>query len=415
MKKGSALLTALFVIMVLSVIILSFAYEAHLQSGVNVYVRERNRVQRLINSGRIIAEVVLTGYKDTEMVGSGESYAEFIREKNEENRWYEEQMLLKENSACKIGPILLDEEDTTSGSVTIEIEPANSMGSGNGIGGSKIDMNLLYEGGENDSFLRWQIILRNHGVPDDEFTVTNDVGETVNFMSFLYADWSDWRDEDDNTAQISDAHKIVNGAEYNWYAEHYKNLDRDEDKRPYPANGEITTKEELAYVRAFSMYPAVLTGGLLYPDEEESEDNPRLTSIYDVLDVGSRSVKIPVNSKTLTVQQLLTIPGIFDDEDKAESMEIAKAIIDGRYVMPEDREVNEELGFWRYKDLADISERISEDLSGEIENYLEMELPDNAVFDITITGESLGMVHKVKARAIINDKKVRYIDWKEGL
>jgi hypothetical protein len=27
----------------------------------------------------------------------------------------------------------------------------------------------------------------------------------------------------------------------------------------------------------------------------------------------------------------------------------------------------------------------------------------------------LGMVHKVKARAIINDKKVRYIDWKEGL
>jgi hypothetical protein len=163
------------------------------------------------------------------------------------------------------------------------------------------------------------------------------------------------------------------------------------------------------------MYPAVLTGGLLYPDEEESEDNPRLTSIYDVLDVGSRSVKIPVNSKTLTVQQLLTIPGIFDDEDKAESMEIAKAIIDGRYVMPEDREVNEELGFWRYKDLADISERISEDLSGEIENYLEMELPDNAVFDITITGESLGMVHKVKARAIINDKKVRYIDWKEGL
>ena len=98
MKKGSALLTALFVIMVLSVIILSFAYEAHLQSGVNVYVRERNRVQRLINSGRIIAEVVLTGYKDTEMVGSGESYAEYIREKNEETRWYEEQMLLKENS-----------------------------------------------------------------------------------------------------------------------------------------------------------------------------------------------------------------------------------------------------------------------------------------------------------------------------
>ena len=47
-QRGSALLMALWIIAVLSVMVLSFAFEAHQQTGINVYVRERNRVNRLV-------------------------------------------------------------------------------------------------------------------------------------------------------------------------------------------------------------------------------------------------------------------------------------------------------------------------------------------------------------------------------
>ena len=58
MKRASALLMALWIIAVLSVMVLSFATEAHLQTGINVYVRERNRVNRLMDAGRVLGEVV---------------------------------------------------------------------------------------------------------------------------------------------------------------------------------------------------------------------------------------------------------------------------------------------------------------------------------------------------------------------
>ena len=64
MRRGSALLMALWTIMVLSVIVISFAFEARLQGGINVYVQNKNRVKRLVESGRILGEAVLVGYND---------------------------------------------------------------------------------------------------------------------------------------------------------------------------------------------------------------------------------------------------------------------------------------------------------------------------------------------------------------
>jgi hypothetical protein len=57
---------ALWIIAVLSVMVLSFATEAHLQTGINVYVRERNRVSRLMDAGRTLGEVVLLGYEEAQ-------------------------------------------------------------------------------------------------------------------------------------------------------------------------------------------------------------------------------------------------------------------------------------------------------------------------------------------------------------
>ena len=73
MKRASALLMALWIIAVLSVMVLSFATEAHLQTGINVYVRERNRVNRLMDAGRVLGEVVLLGYEDAKEWSEGEN------------------------------------------------------------------------------------------------------------------------------------------------------------------------------------------------------------------------------------------------------------------------------------------------------------------------------------------------------
>lgn len=62
--RGSVLVMALWTIAVLSVMALSFAFEARQQAGVDVYIRERNRVNRLIEPGRILGEIVLLGFKD---------------------------------------------------------------------------------------------------------------------------------------------------------------------------------------------------------------------------------------------------------------------------------------------------------------------------------------------------------------
>ena len=47
MRRASALLMVLMTISVLSILVMAFVYEARQQGGINVYVRERNRVMRL--------------------------------------------------------------------------------------------------------------------------------------------------------------------------------------------------------------------------------------------------------------------------------------------------------------------------------------------------------------------------------
>ena len=42
-RRGSVLVMALWIIAVLSVIVMSFAFEARQQAGIDIYVRERNR------------------------------------------------------------------------------------------------------------------------------------------------------------------------------------------------------------------------------------------------------------------------------------------------------------------------------------------------------------------------------------
>ena len=107
MRRGSALLTALVTIAALSIMVMAFVYEAKQQAGINVYVRERNRVGRLVDAGRILGEIVMVNFK------SAPEWSEDldIEKLLEEDRWGREKQELKSNSRCTIGPILLDEEE----------------------------------------------------------------------------------------------------------------------------------------------------------------------------------------------------------------------------------------------------------------------------------------------------------------
>ena len=104
-RRGSVLIMALWIIAILSVMVVSFAFEARQQAGIDVYVRERNRVSRLIDSGRVLGEVVLLGYKDApdpEIKSGAPDWDDAF----EEDRWVVEKHDLKTDHKCKIGPIV---------------------------------------------------------------------------------------------------------------------------------------------------------------------------------------------------------------------------------------------------------------------------------------------------------------------
>ena len=387
--------------------VLSFATEAHLQTGVNVYVRERNRVNRLVDAGQVLAEVVIAGYSSAIEWSQDENIDELL----EDDRWTLEKRALKSDSKCTIGPILVDDRRDKDGNlvnpstVTVEIELVNA-GERNAI-----NVNELYQGGDQNYRIRWEMLLTSHGIPED-YEVDTDDGR-FKLTDHLIACWNDWRDDDDNATQID---AVECGAESAWYEDRYdKDKVEDEDRR-FPRNGSIPDIQELSYVRGFRDYPAVLTGGVLNPDADK-EDQIEVRGIVDLLGTSGSS-KVNVNS--CTVEQLLTIPGIFseeDEEDMAEGRAVAEAIVGALREKP-DYDVDESRSWWPYKDWNDLLQRVGDfaddiQLGNEASQYLTY-VPDNdSIFKVRIVGESMGMKREVNAECYLKDNKVRYIRWRE--
>ena len=395
MRRASALLMALWTIAVLSIMVLSFAAEAHLQSGINVYVRERNRVNRLTDAGQQLAEVVLCDYQNAPEWTDGED-AEALME---DDRWVFEKRELKTATRCTIGPVLLDEDNPESGTVELEIEISNA-GQENAI-----NINELWSEGDASYRLRWEMILQTHGIPEELETPEDG---TIKLWNILIASWNDWRDADDQVF-VMDGQSL--GAEKTWYKEEYeKDKVEDEDKR-FPRNGQIPDIQELGYVRGFKDYPAVLTGGVLNPWAKK-DDQISVKGIAGEFGVTG-SAKINVNS--CTINQLLTVPGIYDEDDDDEQSngrEIAQAIIDGLKTMPEGN-VDESRTWWPYRDWSDLVNRVDVQIGNEASNYLIYKPDNNSIFKIKITGESMGMSRVVQAKGYVKDGKVRYIEWRE--
>jgi len=418
MKRGSALIMALWTIAVLSIMVLSFATEAHLHSGINVFVRERNRVGRLIEPGQMLAEVVITGFKDAPEWTDGEDLKQLL----EDDRWLLEKRELKTSSKCTIGPILVDDARDKDGdlvnpsTVKVEIQLVNAGEK------SAINVNELYSQDSNYR-LRWELLLTNVcGIPEDFEVNATDAhykGDSkVKLIDLLVCSWNDWRDEDDNATAGEEGDEC--GAEKEWYEEYYEDIKADDEDRKFPRNAAIPDIKELGQIRGFKDFPAVLTGGVLNPEEKNKEDQVTVKGILDLLGTTG-SAKVNVND--CTVEQLLTVPGIgSEDEDDAEqSRATAQAIVDTLKVMP-DYDVDETRTSWPYKDWNDLTQRVSDNaessdvqIGNEASQYFTFGPDDNSIFKITITGESMGMTKIVQAECYYSskDKKIRYIKWRE--
>jgi len=403
MRRGSALLMALWVIAVLSIMVLSFASEAHLQTGINVYMRERNRVSRLVDAGRILAEVVLSDYANVSEWSEDEDADKLF----EDDRWYKEKRDLKSGRPCVIGPILVDEENPESGTVKVEMRITRGL-----------NINEMTPDGDQNWRLRWEMLLKSHGIPEDyeveAYDSQHHSRSRFNLINLLIASFADWVDADDNSTSI-DGEDC--GAESKWYEEEYDDNNVDDEYKRYPRNGPIPDIKELSYIRGFREFPVVLTGGVLNP-EEDPKDQITVKGIAEMFNtVGS--AKVYVND--CTRDELMTVPGIFDEEDEEDfekSTENIDAILGAKSEEP-DYDVDETKSWWQYKDFQDLQQRVADyggnnaQIGAEANNYLLFKPDDTTIFEITIECESMGMTRSVKAKAYLKDKDVRYVEWEE--
>ena len=397
-RKGSALVTVIWVVAVLSLIVLNFAAEAKLQSVVNRHTTERVRVNNLTEAGKVIAEVILTDYQNVSEAPEDQSVDD-MEEEFQEDRWIQEKRDLKGSSSVDTGAIVLDVRDPDSGTVSVHIEAKET----------KLNINTLWSGGNQNWLEIWENVLAACNVPDE-------------YWNELVCSWNDWRDPDDAISQdLLDEYARGEGGEAEYYKEELKSEDGTMEFEPCkPRNGEISDLKELAMVKGFREHPVVLTGGVINPEEKE-ENQITVTSIlgyFDVIGTG----KVNVNAASKEIQ--MAIPGISDDLNDTSSLaptgeEVAQAIIDYRKsadaATAADAKFYREEDYGGFKDFNDLQTRIQQltgnDIGNEASNYL-IYAPET-YFEITIVGTAAGISHTVKAVAMVQDEKVRYIRWQE--
>ena len=410
-RKGSALVGVIWLLAVLSILIASYAVDAHLQTRINIYLRERVAVDHLTDAGLAIAEVILTDYQNVSEASSESD----LEEKMEDDRWYSEKLALKSQGGKEVttGAVPVDALNPDGGTVTVTIRPIES----------KHNINNLYAGGEANFADLWMNILAVSGIPKD-------------YWEGIVNGWCDWRDTDGattNGARSEDA-----GAESDFYSEAYqdfvdgRDVEKNKNYKPRARDGEIADIEELKAIKGFNEYDeepinpdAILNGGVLNPGEDEKEQivvTNGISAFFSLYGSGKINVNAVKDPLVLAV-----IPGIFqgnpDDEraeDVEEAMEIAKEIIRLRETAPEDgrnpliTSTDDSNDTGAYTDFSNLQERLQDvglDIQNEASTYLSFQ-PDK-FFEITIVGKSFGIVHKIVATALVSDNKVRYLRWQE--
>ena len=409
-KRGSAIVGAVWILAVLSILIATYAIDAQLQTRVNLNLQERVRVDHLTDAGIAIAEVIMLDYQNVTVPSDGENGTSQtqLEEYLEKDRWYWEKVDLKDNRECSTGAVPVDALNPDGGSVTVKIKPIES----------KWNINNLYPQGDANYAKIWEAILAASGVPED-------------YWDGIVDSWCDWRD--------SDAAKTgEEGAETEFYKEAYddyingRDVEKNKNYLPAARDGEISDLDDLIHLKGFNEYEdepinaeALLDGGILNPMASKSEqiEIEGLRKYFTVFGSGK------INANIADKDTLVTVPGIwnpsttgahaFNDNDVSNANDIAEAIVEVRKT-GNQREtaggrMDDDVG--TFKSWNDLENRVQEAIGGgtyiqqEAEQYLSY-APEK-FFEVSIIGESLGITHMVKAIAIVDNGKVRYLRWQE--
>ncbi len=416
-KKGSAIVGAIWMLAVLSILIATYAVDAQLQTRINLYLQERVKVDHLTDAGIAIAEVIMLDYQNVSVPTSSGSDGNSttasqseIDEYLEKDRWYWEKVDLKDNRECSTGAVPVDALNPEGGTVTVKIKPIESQW----------NINNLYPQGDANYAKIWEAILAASGVPED-------------YWDSIVDSWCDWRDADDgDTGEY--------GAETGtFYKEAYddyingRDLEKNKNYLPASRDGEISDLDDLMHIKGFNEYEdepisaqALLDGGVLNPlakkdDQIEVKGFRKYFTVF-----GSGKINANIADKDI----LVTVPGIwqpsgtssnnaFNENDVSNATDIADAIVEIRSTGNQrdnaGQSMEDDVG--TFKNWNDLQSRVQEAVGGG--NYIQQEAeqflsyaPDK-FFEVSITGESLGITHTVKAIAIVEDSKVRYIRWQE--
>ena len=417
LKRGSAIVGAVWILAVLSVLIATYAVDAQLQTRINLYLQERVKVDHLTDAGIVIAEVILLDYQNVQVPSSnsngsdGRTASESeIEDFIDKDRWYWEKVDLKDNRECSTGAVPVDALNPEGGTVTVKIRPIESQW----------NINNLYPQGDANYAKIWEAILAASGVPED-------------YWDSIVDSWCDWRDTDDgDTGEY--------GAETGtFYKEAYddfingRDVEKNKNYLPASRDGEISDLDDLMHIKGFNEFEdepisaqALLDGGILNPlakkdDQIEVKGFRKYFTVF-----GSGKVNANIADKDI----LVTVPGIwqpsgtsnshaFNENDVSNATDIAEAIVEIRSTGNQrdnaGRSIDDDVG--TFKNWGDLQSRVQEAVGGgtyiqqEAEQFLSY-APDK-FFEVSITGESLGITHTVKAIAIVEDSKVRYIRWQE--
>ena len=201
-RKGSALILVLLVIVMLSMLVGSFGFEAHLEGRYAAYARDRVKATQIAQSGMVLAEMLMA-----RQAGAASATP------SEEDRWFDaiERLRFGQSVEGLVEPL-------GDGFIILDIMPEPG----------RLNVNLLTA---DD----WETLLGNIGVPEI-------------YRQEIIDPIMDWLDSDD----LSNP----KGAETEDY---YSRLDP-----PYRAkNGALDTVRELLLVKGFS--EPLLTGGIFDP------------------------------------------------------------------------------------------------------------------------------------------------------
>jgi general secretion pathway protein K len=241
---GSALIVALWVIALLSLLVGSFAFDAQVEARITSYSRKRLKAEYLARSGIEVARMLMD---------KGVEVSKTKEESDPDDRWHADARRLAEGLAIR-GLV----EEAGAGSIILDIVPEPA----------RRDVNRLKE---ED----WERILEVGEIPEE-------------LWPDLIDSFYDWTDTDDDAR--------LDGAETEDY---YATLDK-----PYRAkNGPLDTVEELLLVKGFDT--TILSGGELELGFEDEEPT-RISGIKDLLTVyGDGDGKVNVNAASQRVLMTL--------------------------------------------------------------------------------------------------------------